>query len=251
MLDKQGRYRIIAPRGSYGPRQMIAHRRDSGSPIQMISQRNSRSKTTDLVSQVVAHVDKEIAAGRLVPGRRLTEAQIARQLGIGRVPIREALRILAGDGVVDLIPQRGAQIRKLEQREVFGMVTVLISQLQLAFKEFSGKAAHAKYGTRLREIARRIKKRIADRNGAGLLKEMSQYQLTVILGSENRYLREVFGRLHLSHYSRQVLEVLPLDELLASARAYQTATTHLLRRDGNSAAAAFDPIIEEFLKREI
>src|SRR5690349_19756702 len=56
--------------------------------------------------------------GRLRPGQRLVVQELAERLGVGRTPIREALITLAGIGVVEIRPNRGAVIRSVGAREV-------------------------------------------------------------------------------------------------------------------------------------
>jgi DNA-binding GntR family transcriptional regulator len=56
--------------------------------------------------------------GRLRPGQRLVVQELAERLGVGRTPIREALITLAGIGVVEIRPNRGAIIRNVGVREV-------------------------------------------------------------------------------------------------------------------------------------
>jgi DNA-binding GntR family transcriptional regulator len=60
----------------------------------------------------------DIMHGRLRPGQRLVVQELAERLGVGRTPIREALITLAGIGVVEIRPNRGAIIRNVGAREV-------------------------------------------------------------------------------------------------------------------------------------
>jgi DNA-binding GntR family transcriptional regulator len=52
-----------------------------------------------------------IIDGRLAPGRRLKEEELARELGMSRTPVREALLLLQSEGLVESIPRRGATVR--------------------------------------------------------------------------------------------------------------------------------------------
>jgi DNA-binding GntR family transcriptional regulator len=65
--------------------------------------RNASVAATELIREAI--VD-----GRLEPGRRLKEEELARELGISRTPIREALLMLQAEGLVDAIPNRGAMV---------------------------------------------------------------------------------------------------------------------------------------------
>jgi DNA-binding GntR family transcriptional regulator len=57
------------------------------------------------------HIRNAIIEGRLAPGQRLKEEELARELGISRTPVREALLILQAEGLVDAVPNRGATVR--------------------------------------------------------------------------------------------------------------------------------------------
>jgi DNA-binding GntR family transcriptional regulator len=65
----------------------------------------------------VDHLREEILASRLAPGTVLGEAALARSLGISRGPLREALGRLAAEGLVTMIPRRGAVVTRLTRRE--------------------------------------------------------------------------------------------------------------------------------------
>lgn len=59
-----------------------------------------------------------IVDGRLAPGQRLKEVQLARELGISRTPIREALLLLQAEGLVDASPNRGSTVRAYDVGEL-------------------------------------------------------------------------------------------------------------------------------------
>ena len=59
-----------------------------------------------------------ILSGRLRPGERLLENQLAEELGVSRTPIREALRMLEIENLVDLIPRKGAQVREMSEKDI-------------------------------------------------------------------------------------------------------------------------------------
>jgi DNA-binding GntR family transcriptional regulator len=71
-----------------------------------------------LVELVVRRLRSEILSGRIDPGERLVEEQLTRQLGISRAPLREALRLLAEQGLVEHVPRRGVRVATLSDRDV-------------------------------------------------------------------------------------------------------------------------------------
>ena len=56
-------------------------------------------------------IREAIIDGRLAPGERLKEEELARELGLSRTPIREALAVLQAEGLVDTAPNQGATVR--------------------------------------------------------------------------------------------------------------------------------------------
>lgn len=71
-----------------------------------------------LSNAVVARLKELIYTGEFKPGERLNEAALAMRMGTSRGPIREAMKVLAGLGLVTAIPNRGVFIRQLSLREM-------------------------------------------------------------------------------------------------------------------------------------
>lgn len=82
-----------------------------------------------------------LAEGTYRPGDRLREEEVARSLTLSRTPVREALRRLEADGIVEHRPRIGAVIRKLSQTEV-----VELYEMRLVLERTAAEMA-AKHGT--------------------------------------------------------------------------------------------------------
>ena len=57
-----------------------------------------------------------ILKGELQPGERLMEIQLAEKMGVSRTPIREAIRKLEKEGLVTMIPRRGAEVAAISEK---------------------------------------------------------------------------------------------------------------------------------------
>lgn len=77
------------------------------------------------VDLAVDHILDQIRLGHYSGGHRLVEGDLASELMIGRGSIREALRMLAGDGVVELIPHKGARVRRLDEHALIEIYEAL------------------------------------------------------------------------------------------------------------------------------
>jgi DNA-binding GntR family transcriptional regulator len=67
---------------------------------------------------IVESLLKEIVQGQLRPGLHLITEALARRFGVSHTPIREAMIALAGVGVIDLLPNRGAIVRRVTPRDI-------------------------------------------------------------------------------------------------------------------------------------
>src|SRR4029450_9960802 len=76
--------------------------------------RNASIAATELIRQAI--ID-----GRLNPGQRLKEEELARELGISRTPVREALLMLQAEGLVGAGPNRGAPVRSHSAEDLYDL----------------------------------------------------------------------------------------------------------------------------------
>ena len=71
-----------------------------------------------LAEQVYQNLVDSIASGDLPAGTELREQHLAKQMNVSATPVREALRRLASDGLVETVPYHGAVVRTLNQKEI-------------------------------------------------------------------------------------------------------------------------------------
>jgi DNA-binding GntR family transcriptional regulator len=77
------------------------------------------------LSQHAAHALRDaILAGHYQPGDRLVERELAHEMNVSRAPVREALRQLAKDGLVDIVPHRGAVVTPISPEFVVDVFSV-------------------------------------------------------------------------------------------------------------------------------
>ena len=89
--------------------------------------------------EAAALVRKEILEGKLTPGLRLNERLLCDQYGISRTPLREAFKVLAAEGLVQLLPNRGAMVAALSL-ESFNATLSVMAHLEIMIGK--GAAEH-------------------------------------------------------------------------------------------------------------
>ena len=71
----------------------------------------------NLAEQVYQELRKEIIEGKIEKGRQLTELSLSKAMGVSRTPVREAMKQLEAEGLIELRPNRGAVVLGIETRD--------------------------------------------------------------------------------------------------------------------------------------
>lgn len=78
---------------------------------------NERIGTT-LHGEIVARLRDYVVEGNIPEGARVPEKLLCDMLGISRTPLREALKVLASEGLIELLPNRGARVKSLSTQDI-------------------------------------------------------------------------------------------------------------------------------------
>ena len=90
-----------------------------------MTQAAENSIAPPLHDEILAGIREMIFTGALIGGQRVPEKMICEQLSISRTPLREALKVLASEGLLELLPNRGARVSRLTAAEVDEMFPVM------------------------------------------------------------------------------------------------------------------------------
>ena len=111
---------------------------------------------------------KAILKGELKPGERLMEIALAERLGVSRTPVREAMRKLELEGLVVMIPRRGAQVANITEKDLNDVLEVRIALENLSIENACTRMTEEQ----LEELQRRMTGLDAER--AAILEESRQ-----------------------------------------------------------------------------
>src|SRR5689334_25406522 len=96
-----------------------------------------------LVELAVRRLRGEIVEGAFAPGERLVEEQLTRRFGTSRAPLREALRLLGQQGLVEHLPRRGVRVTRLSARDIDELFTLRDAPEQFAVRCAAAQPADA------------------------------------------------------------------------------------------------------------
>ncbi|MEM6387977.1 MAG: GntR family transcriptional regulator [Pseudomonadota bacterium] len=146
-----------------------------------------------LSEQVKEELLDDIMSGRVKPGDRLVESQIAKRMGISQSPVREALRDLVAMRFVEVAPHKGARVRALDKREVIEVYPVRAS-----LEELAGHLAAERAAQRVDDLERAVEKMgkaFKDKDARTMAHWDVNFHRTIIEASENRTLIETWNSL--------------------------------------------------------
>jgi DNA-binding GntR family transcriptional regulator len=84
-----------------------------------------REDPSSLHDEILTRLRDHIVEGNIPDGGRVPERQLCEMLGISRTPLREALKVLASEGLVELLPNRGARVRQLSGHDLGELFDVM------------------------------------------------------------------------------------------------------------------------------
>ena len=139
-------------------------------------------------------IRSDIIVGHYVPGQRLTEDALAEQFGVSRIPVREALKVLAVEGFVRIAPYYGTFVAELSPAEAADLLEIRGVLEPLA----AGKAAvhrSDEHLARLREIVREGRQAAFRKELDGLPELNNRFHALLAEASGNTSLTAIIGQL--------------------------------------------------------
>lgn len=85
---------------------------------------NEKKGNRSLTSVIFDKIREDILIGKYISGEKIVEAKLAEEFGVSRTPVREALKQLELDGLVDNIPNRGVVVKGISQQDIDDIFTI-------------------------------------------------------------------------------------------------------------------------------
>jgi DNA-binding GntR family transcriptional regulator len=190
-----------------------------------------------LHDEVLRKLGGLILRGELAPGSRVPERALCEQLGISRTPLREALKVLASSGLVELRPSRGAWIAPLRADEVAESFEVL-SLLERRAGELAASRlddAAVRNLSRLHETMVGYS-RVPD--GEAMLRVDLQIHRTIVDAAGNHTLATVHESMAIKVERARYLASISPERVRISMQEHEVILAAILARDGARIADA-------------
>ena len=213
--------------------------------VSLVTSRPTEGRLTEraLYEQVAERLRIGIVAHTMAPGSWIDEQALAIEYGISRTPLREALKVLAAEGLVTMKLRRGAYVTEISERdlaEVYHLLALLESD---AAADVSQNATAAEIAE-LDALHAELETRVADRDSFFAANERFHVRLLEI--ADNRWRMQLVGDL------RKVMKLNRHNSLLKSGRIQDSLCEHralMAALEVQDAPLAAQRMLEHFKKR--
>ncbi len=195
--------------------------------------------------EVAERLRELITGGVLAPGTKLNERMLTQRFGISRTPLREAIRMLAAEGLVTLLPHRGSQVTVITRRDAQHMFEIMAVLESLAGELACQRASEDDLRS-ITMLHEEMRSHHASRNLAEYFRCNQAIHHGIVQSTRNKELAEIYQRVsvrlvgarYMANYSRQRWDramhehELILQALLArdSERLKELLATHLTNK---------------------
>jgi len=198
---------------------------------------NTKLNNRPLYEDVADRLREQIFSKQLASGSWLDEQSLADQLGISRTPMREAIKVLASEGLVTIKMRRGAYVTEVARTDLEQIFTILSLLEGQAAKETATKATEAELNM-LDHLHHRLEKAAADRDIEQFFEINVKFHELIQEIAGNRWMNGVIADL------RKVLKLHRKDSLTSTGRLQNSLVEHreilrsILKRDEVAAELA-------------
>ncbi len=148
-----------------------------------------------LRQQVLEALRRAIVSGRLAPGQRLTERALIEMMGVSRTVIREALRQIEAEGLIEIIPNKGPVVRELSPAEAEDLYRIRAVLEGLAARLFAENASDSMVNE-LDAALDAVVLACQGENGEDALDAKTRFYDLLYQGSDSQTLASMLGVVH-------------------------------------------------------
>lgn len=189
--------------------------------------------------QIVAdYLSAAIRKGRYVPGQRLVETELTAELGVSRGPVREAFRRLSAEGLIEIVPNRGAVVRRLSATEALDLFEIRTELEALAARSAAGKMSDQCVRGGFEADTAPIWEEEPRLSTSDYILENRRFHAALFTAAGNRQLAALNEKLQLSLIMSQIAANLTSEVIAASLSEHRGIAKAVLAGDAAGAEAA-------------
>ncbi|RDY26184.1 GntR family transcriptional regulator [Romboutsia weinsteinii] len=183
---------------------------------------------------VFENLREAILEGKLKPGQRLMEVQLAEQLGVSRTPVREAIRKLELEGLVVMLPRKGAYVANMSLKDIMDVLEIRASLEGLAAYLAAERISEDDV-KKLYKIAEEFKQSTMDTDIDTLLKKDVEFHECIFKATNNKRLHQLINSLWEQVYRFRVTYISDYDSSLSIVEEHKLIADAIAKGDSELA----------------
>lgn len=177
---------------------------------------------------------ENILTGILKPGQRLMEIQLASQLGVSRTPIREAMRMLELEGLVVMIPRKGAVVAEITKKDLEDVLEVRCALEELAVELACAKITRSQIDA-LKENVLEFQQIMGKDNITALAEKDVEFHDIIFSATNNPRLVQLLSNLREQMYRYRMEYLKDTQTHVRLVKEHETIIHNLEQRDVKNA----------------
>lgn len=175
-----------------------------------------------------------IIEGDFKPGQRLMEVQLAEQMGVSRTPVREAIRKLELEGLVVMVPRKGAYVAGLSSEDIKEVV-----EIRAVLEGFAAKKASQNSTTsdieRLEAILKSFEEAVKENNIVDLINYDTDFHDVIYKTAKNSKLIQMLNGLREQVQRYRVAYFTQIHDIQKLLQEHRSMLDAIIAKDGNLA----------------
>ena len=197
------------------------------------------------VDYVVQQILRGLNEGRLVPGQKLIESDLAQRFSVARGTVREALKRLEAKGLVSASLHRSSRIQAFNRDEARDILEVTEHLVGFAARLAAERIARAEQVDILRQIVAAMVSCVEKNDTYEIFRLQNRYLTELVLLANNQALSSFVPRFDLSVIRAQFRSVFDLASVQQDIRPFEAGIEHILARDAEGA----ERTLRQYIKR--
>lgn len=208
----------------------------------------TRITRVTLHDAVLNQIRDMIIDGTLGPGQRINEGQVGAALGVSRTPLREAIKTLASEGLVEILPAKGAIVRRFSETDIREILEVIKALEQTAARLLCRRGSEAAVAEVL-TLHDEMMHHYAERNRLAYFKLNQSIHSAIVRGADNAVLAQTHEQLQARIKRIRFIGNQTPERWAAAVAEHEEMIVALRARDGEALAAVLGRHLDQTVDR--
>jgi DNA-binding GntR family transcriptional regulator len=192
---------------------------------------------------VFEYLRDAILTGKLKPGERLMEIQLAEKLGVSRTPVREAMKKLEQENFIEMVPRKGAYVKDINAKDMLEVLE--IRKLLEGFAAFQAAANMSEKDLKeMEKLTEKFDKAVLLEDKEGLIETDNKFHDIIYRSTKNDKLKELIKSLQDQFHRFRIIYFSEFDDYRQISKGHQDIIKAIKDRDGHYAKAVAEEHIQ-------